>query len=103
MSKSFGNLKEDDGFASEGSDGPKKTSKTDDSDESDGILVCEISKNRRVAVRNCKGKVVVDIREFYVEDGKQMPGKKGISLTLDQWKLLREHEGEIDKAVAAGE
>ncbi|XP_019184501.1 PREDICTED: RNA polymerase II transcriptional coactivator KIWI-like [Ipomoea nil] len=103
MSKRFGKRKEDDGFASEGNDRPKKTSKTDDSDESDDIVVCEISKNRRVAVRNWQGKVVVDIREFYVKDGKEMPGKKGISLTMDQWKILREHVEEIDKAVAAGE
>nr|GMC77953.1 phosphoglycerate mutase isoform X1 [Ipomoea batatas] len=27
---------------------------------------------------------------------------RGISLTMDQWKVLREHVEEIDKAVAAG-
>lgn len=40
--------------------------------------VClQISKNRRVSVRTWQGKAVVDIREFYMKDGKQMPGKKG--------------------------
>lgn len=29
-------------------------------------------------MRNWQGKVVVDIREFYVKDGKQLPGRKGI-------------------------
>lgn len=33
-------------------------------------------------VRNWQGKIVVDIREFYVKDGKQMPGKKGSSSSL---------------------
>ncbi|KAB2597162.1 RNA polymerase II transcriptional coactivator KIWI-like [Pyrus ussuriensis x Pyrus communis] len=99
-----GKRKDEDDHASEGdSEGhapPKKASKRDtDSDSSDDITVCEISKNRRVSVRNWNGKVVVDIREFYVKDGKQMPGKKGISLTMDQWNVLRNHVEEIDKAV----
>ncbi|PON86219.1 Transcription factor [Trema orientale] len=75
---------------------PKKTTKTDDSDD---VVVCEISKNRRVSVRNWNGRIVVDIREFYLKDGKQLPGKKGISLTMDQWNILRDHVEEIDKAV----
>ncbi|KAJ9671057.1 hypothetical protein PVL29_027178 [Vitis rotundifolia] len=56
---------------------PSKKSSMKDSDDPDNIIVCEISRNRRVSVRNWQGKVQVDIREFYVKDGKQMPGKKG--------------------------
>ncbi|QCE15119.1 RNA polymerase II transcriptional coactivator KIWI-like [Vigna unguiculata] len=85
---------------SEGHAPPKKTFKKDSDEESDSIVVCEISKNRRVSVRNWQGKVVVDIREFYSKDGKQLPGKKGISLTMDQWNVLRTHVEEIDKAVS---
>ncbi|CDP07218.1 unnamed protein product [Coffea canephora] len=102
MSKRGKNKDED--YASEDEEPnkrPKKSSKADDSDDAaDDIVVCEISKNRRVSVRNWQGRVVVDIREFYVKDGKQLPGKKGISLTMDQWNVLREHVDEIDKAVA---
>lgn len=97
-----GKRKDDDNRASDGdSDGnaPARKSAKQDDDE-DGIVVCEISKNRRVSVRSWQGRVVVDIREFYVKDGKQMPGRKGISLTMDQWKVLREHIEEIDRAVA---
>ncbi|XP_038706264.1 RNA polymerase II transcriptional coactivator KIWI isoform X2 [Tripterygium wilfordii] len=54
----------------------KKISKAQSSDDSDDVVVCEISKNRRVSVRNWQGKVWVDIREFYIKDGKQYPGKK---------------------------
>ncbi|TKY73803.1 RNA polymerase II transcriptional coactivator KIWI [Spatholobus suberectus] len=84
---------------SEGHAPPKKSFKKDSDDDPDNIVVCEISKNRRVSVRNWQGRIVVDIREFYVKDGKQMPGKKGISLTMDQWNVLRSHVEEIDKAV----
>ncbi|GAV70859.1 PC4 domain-containing protein [Cephalotus follicularis] len=77
---------------------PKKASKT--TDDNDDIVVCEISKNRKVTVRNYQGKVWVDIREFYLKDGKSLPGKKGISLNVDQWNVLRDHAEEIDKALA---
>ncbi|KAL2542616.1 Transcriptional coactivator [Abeliophyllum distichum] len=40
------------------------------------IVICELSKNRKVSVRSWNGRVVVDIREFYYKDGKEMPGKK---------------------------
>ncbi|XP_022933001.1 RNA polymerase II transcriptional coactivator KIWI-like isoform X2 [Cucurbita moschata] len=76
-----GKRKDDEDHVYEGDAPPKKTFRKD-SDETDEIVVCEISKNRRVMVRNWQGKIVVDIREFYVKDGKQMPGKKGA------WKNL---------------
>ncbi|KAK8710965.1 hypothetical protein V6N13_146273 [Hibiscus sabdariffa] len=101
-----GKRKNAEGHASDENEGhapPKKASNTSaavDSDDSDDIVVCEISKNRRVSVRNWNGKIWVNIREFYVKDGKQMPGKKGISLSLDQWNVLRDHAEEIDKALA---
>ncbi|XP_014523396.1 RNA polymerase II transcriptional coactivator KIWI [Vigna radiata var. radiata] len=85
---------------SEGHHPPTKIPKKDSDDESDDIVVCEISKNRRVSVRNWQGRVVVDIREFYIKDGKKCPGKKGISLSMDQWNVLRSHVEEIDKAVS---
>ncbi|KAL3637875.1 hypothetical protein CASFOL_018323 [Castilleja foliolosa] len=77
---------------------PRKTSKT--TDESDQIIVCDLPNNRKVLVKNWQGKVAVDIREFYVKDGKELPGKKGISLTMDQWNILRDHVDEIDKEVS---
>ncbi|KAL8130558.1 hypothetical protein V2J09_019713 [Rumex salicifolius] len=88
------------GDDSDGEAPAKKAAKNDDSTgDNDSTVVCEISKNRRVSVRSWQGKPIVDIREFYVKDGKQMPGKKGISLTMDQWKVLKEHVNEIDQAV----
>ncbi|KAA0041354.1 RNA polymerase II transcriptional coactivator KIWI isoform X1 [Cucumis melo var. makuwa] len=71
-----GKRKDDEDRVSEGDAPPSKTFRKDP-DDADEIVVCELSKNRRVMVRKWQGKIVVDIREFYVKDGKQMPGKKG--------------------------
>ena len=75
----------------------KRPAAGDDAD--DGIVVAQISKNRRVAVRSWKGKVLVDIREFYDKDGKNLPSRKGISLPMDEWKILRDNIKAIDEVV----
>ncbi|KAL8126501.1 RNA polymerase II transcriptional coactivator KIWI-like [Apium graveolens] len=68
--------------------------------DAESVVVCEIAHNKRVSVRSFNGKVMVDIRETYVNDaGEKCPGKKGITLPLDQWNILREHVDEIDKVV----
>ncbi|MQL82054.1 hypothetical protein Taro_014530 [Colocasia esculenta] len=62
---------------SAGADGGPARKKPTREPDDDGIVVCDISRNRRVSVRSWQGKVVVDIREFYMKDGKEFPGKKG--------------------------
>lgn len=47
----------------------------------------QLGKNKFVDVREFKGKVLVDIREYYEKDGEMRPGKKGISLTVGQWEV----------------
>ncbi|XP_020877312.1 RNA polymerase II transcriptional coactivator KIWI isoform X2 [Arabidopsis lyrata subsp. lyrata] len=64
------------------------------------LVYIQLSKNRRVSVRNWNGKIWIDIREFYVKDGKTLPGKKGISLSVDQWNTLRNHAEDIEKALS---
>ncbi|KAL5213036.1 hypothetical protein ABZP36_023883 [Zizania latifolia] len=75
-----------------GEDGPSGSA-------DDGIIVAQISKTRRVAVRTWNGDVVVDIREFYEKDGKTLPSRKGIQLPMDQWKILRDNIKAIDEAI----
>lgn len=50
----------------------------------DGDKYVDLGKKKRATVRSFKGATLVDIREFYSADGGEKPGRKGISLTLEQ-------------------
>ncbi len=47
---------------------------------------------RKVQASEFKGKLYVNIREYYVDKAtqKEMPGNKGIALTVEQWNSLKE-------------
>ncbi|XP_022799284.1 activated RNA polymerase II transcriptional coactivator p15-like [Stylophora pistillata] len=73
-----------------------KESSTEDTEPG----VFELSDKRRVTVREFKGKILVDIREFYEDnEGEMKPGRKGISLQLSQWEALKSHITDIDVAI----
>lgn len=73
----------------------------------------ELGKKKRATVSSFKGTPLLDIREYYGPEGEEKPGKKGISLTLEQvcgvyilskcvlklalqWKLLKDNAELID-------
>ena len=59
-----------------------------------------ISNSRFVTVSKFKNKVRVDIREYFLNaDGERKPGKKGISLSLDEWKKLKANIREIEQFI----
>jgi len=61
----------------------------------------QLSKAKKVSVRDFRGKTLVDIREYYQKDnGEWAPGRKGISLTRDQWEKLKDLVESIDVAVS---
>jgi len=62
-----------------------------------GEKYIDLGKKKRATVRAFKGTVLLDIREYYAADGQEKPGKKGISLTLEQWEALREGASAIDQ------
>eukprot|EP01090_Pellita_catalonica_P006459 TRINITY_DN16684_c0_g1_i1.p1 TRINITY_DN16684_c0_g1~~TRINITY_DN16684_c0_g1_i1.p1 ORF type:complete len:225 (-),score=50.05 TRINITY_DN16684_c0_g1_i1:118-753(-) len=43
---------------------------------------------KQITVRRFRKILRVDIREYYNSDGEWKPGRKGICLSQDQWKLL---------------
>ncbi|XP_065207713.1 RNA polymerase II transcriptional coactivator [Planococcus citri] len=69
-------------------------SKKKTKDEDEGF---HLGNNRFVKVREFRGKVMVDIREFYEKDGELLPGKKGIALSATQWKKFKDMVNDIDE------
>jgi hypothetical protein len=76
--------------------GSKPAAKRERTDEN----AFELSDKRRVTCSLYNGKVLIDIREYYTGDsGDLAPGKKGISLSAEQWARLKAHVDDIDDAI----
>jgi Transcriptional Coactivator p15 (PC4) len=60
----------------------------------DGEPSWHLGRERYVKVREFKGKTYVDIREYYVDKNtmETKPGKKGISLSCEQYQKLKVNE-----------
>lgn len=54
---------------------------------------------RKASVSEFKGKLMVNIREYYEKDGKTLPGTKGISLPPEQWHKLSAGLGALNAAL----
>ncbi|XP_033125200.1 activated RNA polymerase II transcriptional coactivator p15-like [Anneissia japonica] len=78
-------------------EGKKKSKESSSKDEDPNRF--ELSRTRFVNVREFKGKVLIDIREYYEAGGEMKPGKKGISLSVDQWKKLKEVVDDVDDSI----
>lgn len=67
--------------------------------DEDGNVYWEISRARRVTISEFNKKKMVSVREYYEKDGRWLPGKKGISMTLEQYAafvaVLPEIESEL--------
>ncbi|XP_066913422.1 RNA polymerase II transcriptional coactivator-like [Clytia hemisphaerica] len=62
----------------------------------DGEVYWELTHNRRVGLSEFRGKMFVNIREYYEKNGELLPGRKGISLPMEQWKKLSKLSKEIN-------
>lgn len=60
----------------------------------------QLSNNRYLTISEFKNKVRVDIREYYIDNaGERKPGKKGISLSLEEWNKITENMDQIEQSI----
>jgi hypothetical protein len=54
--------------------------------------VLSTGASKKAKVSSYKGRVYVDIREYYVDknSAEELPGKKGITLDAAQWEAFKE-------------
>lgn len=74
----------------------KMGSRTDDKEPT-----WALEGKKQVKVREFKGKVYVDVREYYEKNGELLPTKKGISLAPEQWRKLLSLGDEINETVSS--
>ncbi|KAI6121669.1 transcriptional Coactivator p15-domain-containing protein [Pisolithus sp. B1] len=67
----------------------------------EGENYVDLGKKKRATVRVFKGKVLVDIREYFGPDDDEKPGRKGISLSPEQWDVLKGSIDVLDSFIAA--
>ncbi|KAL9567988.1 hypothetical protein ACKAV7_007816 [Fusarium commune] len=77
------------------------TSIESDGKDDDGNPYWELSNKRRVGVSDFSKKTFVNIREYYDKDGKTLPGKKGISLSIEQYNAFLKAVPHINAALRA--
>ena len=83
----------------------ERAKKKEKKEENEDIIVGEkevaflLDQKKRVTVHKFKGQLKVDIREYYEDHGEMKPGKKGISLNLENWYKLKNFMEKIDEAI----
>jgi len=85
----------------------KKKEKKEENEEEKDIevtkdeIIIHLDNKKRLTLRKFKGKLLIDIREYYYDkmDGTFKPGKKGIALNKENWDNIKKHISDIDEGI----
>ncbi|KAH8119410.1 PC4-domain-containing protein [Phellopilus nigrolimitatus] len=83
----------------EGKKGKKGNASKNVLSNAEGEKFIDLGKKRRATIRSFKGQLLIDIREFYGDEDDLKPGKKGISLSPEQWEVLKSNAATIDDLI----
>ena len=72
-----------------------------DIEETKNEIIINLDNKKRLTLRKFKGKLLIDIREYYYDkmDGTFKPGKKGIALNKENWDNIKKHISDIDEGI----
>lgn len=59
----------------------------------------DLKRRVRLQVKNEKGAVLIDVREYDQEKDKFVPTETGITLSLESWRTLKASMGAIDQQI----
>jgi hypothetical protein len=70
------------------------------SNDTEGNPYLRLGARKRITIKEWKRIVLIDFREYFTNaEEEERPGKKGISLTEEQWKVLKASMETIDQAI----
>ena len=62
-------------------------------------IIIHLDNKKRLTISKFKGRLFVNIREYYDDNGTMKPGKKGITLSKECWKRICENISDINEAI----
>lgn len=84
---------------SNGLENEENDDENEDIIKTDDEIAFLLDKRKRITLRKFKGKLLIDIREFYEDHCLMKPGKKGIALSKENWTKLKKFIDKIDSAI----
>ena len=95
MKGEFGDLSADDD-----DDEPDQELHVEANRDKEGNPMFELHGRKKVFVKYFKGQKMVDIRETYEQNGEMKFSAKGVCLTMDAWKALKDLIPSIERELS---